>query len=679
MKAIRAFLPFWNCCALTLFCALVETPQARGWGVIYNPTQADLEYALIGGGTATFACSGTIVLTNTITISADTILDGNGYNVTISGGNAVRIFQVAPSVSFWIKSLTLSDGRVVGANGADGAPPSPGQDALAGAILSQGGTITLTSCVLSNNSVQAGNGGNQASGAAIPATGGAAFGGALYVSGGSLNMTNCRITGNTITSGMGTIGAYTNSGAAGDAGDAAGGAIYLLNATATLQNVVASGNGATGAVGTAGWYITEGLGSRGGTAAGGLIYATNSTVTVANSTLSSNLANGGGVIGYPLEISPGSGSGLGACLFISGSSSAVIQFSTLTANAATGGNGYRYAPPGAGLGGAVYNLGSLQVLGTRFTTNQCFSGPIGFIQRPARGGAIYSEGPLIINECTLNSNAATGGNTAPGAPAEGGAIWTSNSFSATNCTFTINLALGGSGGEGPGGGPSQGGAGQGGGIMTSSGGTLINLTLSGNNAVSQISTGPPGPAQGGGLAVTNTSPTLRGTIIANSPNGSNVWGVITDGGYNICSDGSAGFSATGSQNNTDPMLDVLANNGGPTPTMALLSGSPALDIIPSGFPATDQRGVLRPQGPRADAGAYERTLAPPPPLLSITMNGSVSISFTAQGGSIYRLLSSTDFVTWTSVATNSTLTNGPLTFGQGQPTSRSIFYRVVSP
>jgi hypothetical protein len=59
-------------------------------------------------------------------------------------------------------------------------------------------------------------------------------------------------------------------------------------------------------------------------------------------------------------------------------------------------------------------------------------------------------------------------------------------------------------------------------------------------------------------------------------------GTITDAGYNISDDNLCGFNATGSRNNTDPMLDPagLANNGGPTQTIALLSGSPAIDAIP---------------------------------------------------------------------------------------------------
>lgn len=57
----------------------------------------------------------------------------------------------------------------------------------------------------------------------------------------------------------------------------------------------------------------------------------------------------------------------------------------------------------------------------------------------------------------------------------------------------------------------------------------------------------------------------------------------------------------------DPRLGPLANNGGPTRTHALESGSPALDAASTpDCPTTDQRGVLRPQGAACDIGSYER-------------------------------------------------------------------------
>jgi hypothetical protein len=55
-----------------------------------------------------------------------------------------------------------------------------------------------------------------------------------------------------------------------------------------------------------------------------------------------------------------------------------------------------------------------------------------------------------------------------------------------------------------------------------------------------------------------------------------------------------------------PLLGPLAANGGPTFTHALLPGSPAIDTGAAGgdCPATDQRGVARPQGPACDIGAF---------------------------------------------------------------------------
>ncbi len=60
----------------------------------------------------------------------------------------------------------------------------------------------------------------------------------------------------------------------------------------------------------------------------------------------------------------------------------------------------------------------------------------------------------------------------------------------------------------------------------------------------------------------------------------------------------------------DPRLQPLADNGGPTRTMALGAGSAALDRIPAGggCPSGDQRGVKRPQGAACDVGAFESTV-----------------------------------------------------------------------
>jgi hypothetical protein len=105
--------------------------------------------------------------------------------------------------------------------------------------------------------------------------------------------------------------------------------------------------------------------------------------------------------------------------------------------------------------------------------------------------------------------------------------------------------------------------------------------------------------------------TLRNTIVANSTSGGNCGsGAIINGGNNIDSSTTCGWGSTsGSMSSTNPLLGALANNGGPTKTFALLTGSPAIDGVtfnaPNSAPSTDQRGVARPQGVRYDIGSYE--------------------------------------------------------------------------
>jgi hypothetical protein len=70
----------------------------------------------------------------------------------------------------------------------------------------------------------------------------------------------------------------------------------------------------------------------------------------------------------------------------------------------------------------------------------------------------------------------------------------------------------------------------------------------------------------------------------------------------------------------DPRLDPagLQDNGGPTKTIALQLGSPAIDAaVAANCPATDQRGIARPQGPGCDIGAFELEVAVTPTSLCL--------------------------------------------------------------
>jgi CSLREA domain-containing protein len=224
-------------------------------------------------------------------------------------------------------------------------------------------------------------------------------------------------------------------------------------------------------------------------------------------------------------------------------------------------------------GGAIHNIG-----GTLEVNNSTFSG-----NRAEFGGGIVSEfhSTLKVSNSTFSDNRAQFG---------GGGIWNDRAESTvtvSNSTLSGNSSF------------------RGGGISNVGGGTLTvtNSTFSGNSA----------PGGGSGILNSNTA-SLKNTIVANSTKGKNCLGKITDGGYNIADDDSCHFSvANHSLPSTNPKLaSSLANNGGPTKTIALLTGSLAINAIPQGTNGcgtkitTDQRGVKRPQGNRCEIGAFEK-------------------------------------------------------------------------
>src|SRR5690348_11826998 len=83
---------------LASFGFLLSVLSGFGGGVVNSADEASLRTALAGGGTVTFSASGTINLASQLIITNDTVVDGNGQSVTISGSNAVRVFYVNPGV-----------------------------------------------------------------------------------------------------------------------------------------------------------------------------------------------------------------------------------------------------------------------------------------------------------------------------------------------------------------------------------------------------------------------------------------------------------------------------------------------------------------------------------------------------------------------------------------------------
>ncbi len=98
---------------------------------------------------------------------------------------------------------------------------------------------------------------------------------------------------------------------------------------------------------------------------------------------------------------------------------------------------------------------------------------------------------------------------------------------------------------------------------------------------------------------------LRNSIVANGTTNCDGSGQFVSLGHNLSNTDDCNLVGLGDLPNTDPLLGPLQDNGGTTPTHALLAGSSAIDAAALDCPATDQRGVARPQGPRCDIGAFE--------------------------------------------------------------------------
>ena len=475
--------------------------------------------------------------------------------------------------------------------------------------------------------------------------------------------------------------------------------------------------------------VTSGGGSG---AFGGAVYSAAGSVTVMRCTFMANSVPGG--FGSAGSVWIPGGAASGSALFLAAGSGS-ITFSKFLQNTATGGSG-----------GTNYN-----------TIDPNANGSSG----GAASGALYVKaGSFVIEDSTFAGNAANGGSGGnpggSGGGASGGAIANfGGSLQVTRCTIASNRASGGRGGSEAARLPSHGGAASGGG-MVCLGGTLTvsNSTFTGNKAFggdainSFVNSGTPGVARGGGFASTGgnsrltnctiagnqVQPGLRypsqfsippGTVTAGQAFGGGFYssaptslgndlfsgnagsGTVTSLGHNLFSTdaGVTGLVASDIRNVAAP-LGTLRDNGGPTQTMALPGGSPAINAGDNGgAPATDQRGLTRPHGANVDIGAYEFTVlailadGAEVPTTSLIRDAPVTVSFQAgfpTGAILYTLdgstptLSSTlytapflvtDSATIRAIAYSSnfssSVTAGPLEFIRNIP--RTLFVAATGP
>jgi hypothetical protein len=568
-----------------------------GGGIENFSGTATITRSTVSGNSSTSA-SGGIANLGTMTLTDSTVSGNHAFTFTYSFGGGIG------------NSGTLTVIRSLISDNSVGDPDTGYGQGFGGGVVNGAGTLTLIDSTLSGNSAV-----------------GDSRGGGIDNSTGTVSLTNCTLTGNSATmfggginndEGMVTLtGSTLNGNFARTGGDAGGGAIFNFNAgtlivtTSTLSgnSAMADGGGIVnlGTLTITASTFTNNSAPKGIQGVGGGAIANYGTATLTDSTLSGNSAT---------SVSGGGGGGG----IYNGTGTFMISRSTLSDN---------HVPEGTGdSGGGILNRAALIVNDSTLSANS--AGVDG-------GGIDTINGSLTVDDCTLDGNSAVYGGavfTNNGAAAftdstirgnhadYGGAVYADTGpLTITSSTLSGNSAV------------------YGGGIESYQASvTVTDSTISGNSAANTgaaiyfygsalnlasttVSRNAAG-FQGGGIVNLGASTAItKNTILGGNtaPIAPDVDGPLNSQGHNLIGDGSGGSGFVDSDlvgtadNPIDPRLGPLQANGGPTPTMALLLGSPAIDAGDNtDAPATDQRGAPRIFNGTIDIGAYEVQAAPAP-------------------------------------------------------------------
>jgi hypothetical protein len=539
----------------------------------------------------------------TITQGTFTIAGAGSAQTTLAQHAASRVVRVDAPASVTLSGLTVTGGvQLTVTSACIGSPEAEG-----GGILNLG-TLTLTDVDVSLNKAIG------ADGSATGEQGISASGGGIC-NAGSLTMLSSTVDGNLAKGGAGAAGSGTDSGAEGGFGYG-GGIANSSTGTLAIHNSTVSENEAVGGAG--GTVTGSGVGGIGGSGWGGGIQDNgnpNSVTSISGSRITGNEARGGSAPDSPQASGQTGGYAFGGAMQLLGPAS--ISGSAISGNIALGGDGGgghgsgNHAGPGGTAQGGVEAQGPLTVATSSFTDNTVTSGApgpatAGASPEPAGqavAGALAYDSVTTIQSSTFAGNRAAAPPGATGSQVFGGAIEIGAKSSIVNTTIVGNTAMAGAGAQV-----------QGGGVMFFDGHTsLASVTIAGNAASSAT-----GDAKGGNVEIASSPLTARDTVIAagtSSGTAANCDGTIsTDDGHNLESTtpSQCGLSAAaGDLIGIDPLLAPLADNGGPTETMALEPTSPAIgaggqcaDPTMGGQPlATDQRG--EPRATPCDIGAFE--------------------------------------------------------------------------
>jgi hypothetical protein len=290
-------------------------------------------------------------------------------------------------------------------------------------------------------------------------------------------------------------------------------------------------------------------------------------------------------------------------------------------------------------GGAINNAGNLTLTDCTLSSNIAAKG----------GGAIVNLGTLGLNFSTVSSNRTV---------TSGGGIFSTGVLSVRNSTISGNTAKVDGGGVYDNGSPTLlvdstlygNTAASGGGLFSGPAATVkvLSCTITANRAMHDA---------GGGVEIgasTTGLVTLLNTLVAGNVTGTgstpgdalgaldpaSVSNLIGDGDQATgLSNGQGGNQIGTAAKPVVPKLAKLADNGGPTQTVALLAGSPALDAgdnTPASPLGYDQRGPGFPRilNSRSDIGAFESPLAAPAVRLVITVEPPAQVG----AGSTFRVV-----------------------------------------
>ncbi|OZC04284.1 right-handed parallel beta-helix repeat-containing protein [Rubricoccus marinus] len=506
-------------------------------------------------------------------------LHSGGGTVTIRGGEIVAN-QATEGGGLWSSgvlvvelsgsgpSITQPD---ISANDARGAAADNGGG---GVYMESGGEGFITGAVLLTNR----------------ALGASGSGGALFVAkGATLTVTDTELREN-------------QANRAGAGIENAGGTVHLIN-TSVVSNVIPEESAAPGNGG--------GLHSGGG------------TVTVRAGFFANNHATEGGGLWtsgvlrilnpddepFPTVINTNYGRGDdatngGGGIYAETGADVLIRNALITNNRASG---------AGGSGGGIFVADESVVQLQRVTVSDNRANRAGGGIEVADDGALAGKTALVLTDVTVSDNLID-----DAAPGNGGGIHVGGSGVATIRTSTIsgNTAREGAGvwvaGTGAldialatvsGNDATE----NGGGIYDNGGASSADISLQSVTVVTNTSGG-----NGGGLysqSDDGASFTFANSIIASNGavSGGDCFGTFASGGFNLIgARGECSIVGAISTDVTDldPMLENLADNGGPTRTHLPMDGSPAIDSGRSVF-SLDQRGFLRNVG-QADIGSVER-------------------------------------------------------------------------